>query len=252
MRAPTSVELSCANPNSPCSLPTGFNGDPDLKAVIARTYELGARGRLAGNTLWSFAVYDTKLSNDIQFVTANSTTGYFANVGDTERRGFEGGIGGKYNKLFLGANYGYVDARYKSAWSSLNGDVVSGNKIPGIPNQTLKIRAAYDVTSKLLVGTNLILVSGQYAHGDEVNQQIKVPGYGVMNLDVRYKLNDELSLFALANNVLNKTYSTYGVMGTNIYNGQNEQFRTPAAGRAVWVGLTYTFGGKRLNKIDKD
>jgi outer membrane receptor protein involved in Fe transport len=37
MRAPTAIELSCADPASPCALPTGFNGDPDLKAVVAKT-----------------------------------------------------------------------------------------------------------------------------------------------------------------------------------------------------------------------
>jgi len=42
MRAPTAVELTCADPNAPCSLPNAFASDPELKPVISRTYELGS------------------------------------------------------------------------------------------------------------------------------------------------------------------------------------------------------------------
>jgi outer membrane receptor protein involved in Fe transport len=253
MRAPTAIELACADPAHPCTLPTGFNGDPDLKAIIAKTYELGGRGLLTANTAWNLAVYDTKLSNDIQFIFNSSTTGNFANVGNTERRGLDAGVSGKYDKLFLAANYGYVDAKYITSWINTNQDTISnGNKIPGIPNQTVKLRAAYEVSPQLLVGSNLILVAGQYAHGDEANQLPKVPGYGVMNLDLHYKVSDDLMLNGVVNNLLNKQYYTYGVTGTNIYTGNQGTFVTPAATRSVWLGLTYTFGGKRLNTVDKD
>ena len=101
MRAPTSIELSCADPNSPCSLPTGFNGDPDLKAVVAKTIEFGGRGKLGKSTYWSAAVYDSRLSNDIQFIATSNTYGYFANVGKTERRGMELGASTKIDKWSL-------------------------------------------------------------------------------------------------------------------------------------------------------
>jgi outer membrane receptor protein involved in Fe transport len=253
MRAPTAIELACADPAHPCTLPTGFNGDPHLNAVVAKTYELGARGLFSTNATWNLAVYDTKLSNDIQFVQSTPNTGNFANVGSTERRGVDAGIRGKHEKLFLAANYGYVDAKYRSSWTTTGDqDVVNGNKIPGIANQTLKLRAVYEVSPQLMVGSNLILVAGQYAHGDEANQSPKVPGYGVMNLDIHYKVSDDLTLNGVVNNLLDKQYYTYGVRGANIYTNQVGTFMTPAASRSVWLGLTYTFGGKRLNKIDKD
>ena len=46
-RVPTPQELSCANAGTPCSLLAFFVGDPDLKQVVARTFEAGARGTLA-------------------------------------------------------------------------------------------------------------------------------------------------------------------------------------------------------------
>ena len=44
-RAPTAVELSCANPDAPCSLPNSMASDPPLKAVVSHTLEVGARGK---------------------------------------------------------------------------------------------------------------------------------------------------------------------------------------------------------------
>jgi hypothetical protein len=43
MRVPTPVELTCADPNAPCTLPNIFVADPPLLPVIGTTFELGAR-----------------------------------------------------------------------------------------------------------------------------------------------------------------------------------------------------------------
>jgi len=250
MRAPTSVELSCANPQSPCALPTGFNGDPDLLAVVARTVEFGGRGRWGEKSSWSAAVYDARLSNDIQFIAApNSTTfGYFANVGQTERRGLELGVQTEVDRLFLSANLGHVQARYKSSFTTSGGqNVVSGNTIPGIPSTSFKLRAAYPFSPEWLLGANLMAVSGQYAHGNESNSDPtgKVAGYSVFNMDLHYQANKELKFTAHVNNLMNRSYSTYGLSGvTSIYTLAQQPFLTPAAPRALWLGLTYSFGGK--------
>ena len=251
MRAPTSVELSCANPSSPCSLPTGFNSDPDLQAVVARTFEFGGRGTLAGNVYWNAAVFDSLLSNDIQFLNApNSTTfGYFANVGDTERRGFEMGLKTTIDKLYLSANYGYVNAMFKSNFTTAGGqNVTSGNVIPGIPESTLKLRAAYPITSDLLIGANLLAVSSQFMHGNESNSDPtgKVGGYSIVNLDLRYRVNDSLIFFANVNNLFNNQYANFGQRGvTSIYSLATQNFITPAPPIAIWAGLTYKFGAKK-------
>jgi outer membrane receptor for Fe3+-dicitrate len=93
MRSPTAIELACADPTAPCSLPNDFIADPSLQPVISRTFEIGARGRLGQASSWSAAAaYSTTLSNDIQFVSSNgaaSTLGFFQNVGKTRRQGFE-------------------------------------------------------------------------------------------------------------------------------------------------------------------
>jgi outer membrane receptor protein involved in Fe transport len=248
MRAPTSIELSCADPNSPCSLPTGFNGDPDLKAVTARTFELGARGLLFGKVRWNAAAYDSRLRNDIQFIATSNSQGYFANVGDTERRGVELGAQTQVGKLSLSASYGYVQAAYRSPFTTSAGqDVASGDRIPGIPASTFKLRAGYDVTEALRVGATLIAVGDQYAHGNESNDDPdgKVPGYAVMNLDAQYRIGKRLTVSLDVDNLFDKTYATYGLSGTrSIYTLALEQFRTPAPPRGAWLKVSYAFGGQ--------
>lgn len=247
MRAPTSIELSCANPNSPCALPTGFNGDPALKAVTARTFELGGRGTILGKVSWNAAIYDSRLQNDIQFIATSATYGYFFNVGDTERRGLEIGARTELGKFSLAADYGYVEALYRSPFTTAAGEsVVSGDHIPGIPAGTFKLRAGWRFGDSFRLGGAVIAAGEQYAHGDEDNTDPagKVPGYAVVDLDAQYRMGKALKFTLSVDNLLNQTYATYGLSGTtSIYTLASEEFRTPAPPRGVWLRVTYAFGG---------
>jgi outer membrane receptor protein involved in Fe transport len=255
MRAPTSIELSCADPDSPCALPTGFNGDPDLKAVTARTFELGARGRVARRLTWNAALYDSRLQNDIQFIATSATFGYFSNVGDTERRGLELGALADLGRLSLAANYGYVEALYRSPFITSAGESVrNGDRIPGIPASTFKLRAGYRVTDNFRIGGALIAVGEQYAHGNENNADPtgKVPGYAVVDLDAHYRIGKNLKLSLNVDNLFDQKYATYGLSGvTSIYSLETQQFRTPAAPRGVWLKVTYAFGGAERRSDDE-
>ncbi len=267
MRAPTPVELTCADPAAPCRLPNNFLADPPLEKVVARTGELGARGRWSENAGWSAAVYRTNLNNDIIFISSGGAVnaGFFDNAGRTRRQGLELGAYGRLDKLRLQVNYGYVEATFESSLvlnspgnSSANGggdiQVESGDKIPGIPAHSVKLRADYDVTETVSVGSNLMFFSSQYARGDENNQDAngKIPGYTLVNLDARYQHTKQLSFFGRIHNLFDKDYETLGVLGENFFNGPGrtfdagnvteEQFRSAGAPRAFWVGLKYTMG----------
>lgn len=243
MRAPTAIELACADPAMPCALPTGFNGDPDLRPVIAHTVEAGARGALGRHITWNAAFYRTRLSHDIQFSYDSSGLGSFANVGETQRQGAEFALTADFSKLHLSASYGHVDATYQSAFTDENGDVVRpGDHIAGIPSDTVKLRAVYTPVKQLALGANLIAVSSQFAHGDEANLNGAVPGYALVNLDIHVMPAPQVEVFATITNLFDRRYATFGVMGTNIYTGNDEQFRTPAPGRAFMLGVRYVFG----------
>lgn len=267
MRSPTAIELACADPAAPCSLPNDFIADPDLQPVISKTFEVGARGRIGNATTWSAAVYSTNLSNDIQFVSsqgAASTLGYFQNVGKTRRQGLELAGRTQYGPLGIAASYSYVNATYRSTWtessasnSSADADgnitVHSGDRIPGIPSNTIKVRLDYAATPKWNVGTNLTYRNSIFARGDEDNQDSngKIAGYFLIDLDTTYNVTKQLQVFGTVKNLLNKKYSTFGILGENFFNGPNhtfdsgattnEQFLGLGAPRGVWVGMRYSW-----------
>ena len=116
-RAPTAVELSCADPNAPCTLPNSFVSDPPLKAVVSHTLEVGARGKFNEALKWNFALYKTRNTNDILFLNSPGSVinGYFQNVGATQRQGAELGLSGLVlDTLNWYLSYGFVDATYQT------------------------------------------------------------------------------------------------------------------------------------------
>jgi len=123
-RAPTSMELGCANPAVPCKLPNAMAGDPPLKQVVNRSVDLGAKGALTKDINWSVGTYVSLNSDDIQFLTAPAASasqgGYFSNVGDTLRKGIDIGLNGRVSKLRWSANYSFVKATYEDSFTIAN------------------------------------------------------------------------------------------------------------------------------------
>ncbi len=115
-RTPTSVELGCADPESPCKLPNSMASDPYLQQVVSKTWEAGIRSKLTPQVGVAASVFDTTNSNDIMFVGTNSSgSGYFKNFGETERKGFDASFNANFDALSLSGNYTYLDATYESA-----------------------------------------------------------------------------------------------------------------------------------------
>ena len=267
MRAPTAIELTCADPNEPCKLPNNFLADPPLKKVVSQTLEVGARGSAEGGIEWSAAVFRTDLHDDLQFISANGlavNAGYFQNVGTTRRQGLELDLRGRIEAITAALHYSFVDAAYHTGFianspanssADANGAITvqRGNRIPGVARHSLKLRLDADATSDWRIGASLLVASGVYARGDENNLDAngRVPGYAVVNLDTRWKLTRQVSLFARIDNVLDRRYANFGVTGTNVFTGpahsfdganpRAEQFRGYGAPRGAWVGVQYGF-----------
>jgi outer membrane receptor protein involved in Fe transport len=272
MRAPTAIELTCADPDAPCKLPNNFLADPPLAKVVSRSIEAGARGRVDAASSWSAAVFASELADDIQFVASTGTAinaGYFRNVGTTRRVGVELAGSTAIGKLSLAVRYGYVQATYRTPFtttspanSSADADgqiaVRKGDRIPGIPASVAKLIAEYAFDERSAMTFSLIGVSPRYARGDENNQDAsgRVPGYAVASLDVRAGLAPRWTLVAHVANLFDRRYATVGVLGDNVFTGPNRsfgpaqgfdpiatQFRAPAAPFGAWIGIRYEFAG---------
>ncbi len=268
MRVATPMELTCADPATPCKLPNDFLADPPLKPVISRTGELGLRGRIAQTTRYSAALYRTDLRDDIQFISSGSNVnaGYFQNIGTTRRVGAELGAEHHIGAYAFSATYSYTRATFESAFTShspanssadANGDIAiaPGNRIPGVPAHSLRLEAEYK-GERLSLGANLVAIGGQYARGDENNQDAngKLPGYCVVNLDGRYRLTSAWEVFGEIRNLFDQRYDGSGVLGENFFRGAGgtfdatsvapEQFRSPGVPIGVWVGVRYGWKDK--------
>ncbi|HET6182456.1 MAG TPA: TonB-dependent receptor [Acetobacteraceae bacterium] len=222
-RAPTPAELSCASPQSPCTLANFFTGDPNLQQVVSHSIEAGLRGQVRGAGIaWNLGLFRTSVSNDILFV-ASSVPGldFFQNVPQTLRQGIEAGLTWNTKRAQFWANYAYTRATFESAVTldsplnpaaDPNGQihVVAGDQLPGVPAQRLKIGMNYAATDSWMVGFSAIVSSGQYLFGDEANLTPKTNPYVVLNLNTSYRVRPGVELFALVRNLLNIKYETYG------------------------------------------
>lgn len=273
-RAPTAIELGCANPARPCKLPNAMAGDPPLDMVVSKTIEGGVRGKLINGIAYSASLYRTENTDDIQFIAANATgAGYFDNVGKTRRQGLDLGINGELGNFRWAAGYSYIQATYQSTFSIANevnssavdtdsdgeGDTIrvrKGDHLPGIPRHQFKLRGEWQVLPQWTLGANLVAFSSQYSHGNENNEHrgagAKVAGYTVVNLDSRYRFgNTGWQVFAKVNNLFDQRYYTGGMLGETFFTpnggfmGGNDAFAAlvaPGAPRAAWLGVRYEFG----------
>jgi outer membrane receptor protein involved in Fe transport len=273
-RAPTVIELGCADPSVPCGLPNDFASDPGLEQVVARTAELGVRGKLAEQRLvWSAGAFRTINSNDIQFIATATNSGYFANVGNTRRQGFDLALGGRQGGWHWQLMYSLVDATFQSDFAvsansnstaDANGDIQvrPGDRIPLIPRHTGRLILGYQA-ARWDLGANLMVASGSYLHGNENNANRAggtnglgeyvsgtgaIPGYAVVNLHGSCRLTKKLEVFARVVNLFDRQYSTAGFLTSNAFNPNgsfrpnpadwtNEDAVSPAQPRGMWAGL---------------
>ena len=242
-RAPTSIELGCADPNQPCKLPNALAGDPPLNQVVTRTFEAGVRGAFERSVNWSVGWFRAANHDDILFVASNQTGfGYFKNFGETRRQGLEVDLNTRIRRLTIGGGYTFLDATYQSP-ETVNGtgnstdgsgkgldgtiQIQPGARIPLIPQHMLKAYLDLQATSKLSADLGLVAVSSSYARGNENNLHQpdgvyylgpgQSPGYAVLNAGAHYQVRPRLQLFIEVNNLTGRRYYTAAQLGPTAF-----------------------------------
>jgi outer membrane receptor protein involved in Fe transport len=264
-RAPTPLELGCADPAHPCILASFLVSDPPLQQVVSHTVEAGLRGTGdtgLGTVQWKLGAFRADNSDDILDIPSPVVQGfgYFQNVGSTRRQGIEAEVSLKSKKMQITASYTFVDARFLTAlqigsnspFADDNGNiqVTPGNQIPAIPRNRLKGSIDYAVTDAFKVGGDALFVGSQYFVGDQSNQFMKLPSYAVFNLHASYQINKNIQIYARADNIFDNRYATYGTFFDttavpNFANGgapfTDPRSLSPALPRAFYTGLKVTF-----------
>ena len=265
-RAPSAVELGCADPANPCKLPNAMAGDPPLRAVVTTTLEAGLRGRAAGGVDWNLGLFRADNRDDILFVADNAAGfGYFRNFGATRRQGLEAGFSATLGAARIGAHYTWLDASFQSAEllgaagnsrndtadagrPGIDGRIAiqPGQRIPLVPRHLLKLFAELPLGAGLSLQADLNAVSAALARGNEngLHQPDGVfylgpghsPGYAVLNLGAEWQpaagALRGLTVFAQASNLLDRRYSTAAQLGASAFDAKGNFVARPLPANA--------------------
>jgi outer membrane receptor protein involved in Fe transport len=253
-RAPTAIELGCADPSAPCALPNALSADPPLQQVVTDTWEAGLRGRpeisFLRNVRWNVGAFRAENRNDILFVAAPLIgTGYFQNFAKTLREGFDADLDGRIGRFTWGLDWTFLSATYQSTetldgsanntnnfalqgYPGLPGQITvqPGDRIPLIPKQTGKAYLDFQATRKLVIMLNEVINSSSYARGNENNAYTAdgvyylgpgvSPGFAITNFMAHYDLTKRLQLGVQVDNLFNHEYYTAAWLSNTILTGQ--------------------------------
>lgn len=258
-RAPSAIELGCADPESPCRLPNALAGDPPLYQVVVRTIE-GGIGVRSGALTMRAGAFRAVSRNDILFVADDTSGfGYFRNFGKTRRQGFDVDLTADLGRLRLTGHYTFLDATYRSAETvdgSANSsaehaapgfegeiDIEKGHRIPLIPRHVLKLGATFDPVDSLSLNLDMIAVSGSLARGNENGEhepdgtyylgEGKTRGYAVFNAGVEFRPAKAMTLFAQINNLFDKHYANAAQLGATGFDANGNFVARPFAGPVI-------------------
>ena len=266
-RAPTPIELACnehvferavefgGDEEFECRLPNAFLADPPLDDVVTRSLEAGVRGILAG-VGYHLGLFHSINADDILFQTTGRATGLFANVDETRRAGVELALNGSAGRLDWNVAYTRLEATFGQDFHVLSpnhrfadeeGEILvrSGSRIPGLPDQSLKVGADYAVGRGFHIGFDLVAHSGQHLRGDESNQLARLPGYRVLDLRATWQATPSTELFLRVENALDEAYESFGLIGEEpsevelplFADFENPRFVSPGAPRGVFAGV---------------
>jgi len=275
-RVPTPIELACnegvftlaqqyaieegEDPDDiefECRLPNAFLADPPLDQVVTRSFELGMRGQWEGLN-YQVGVFNARNEDDIIFQTTGRSTGLFANVDETTRRGLEASLRGSTDALNWYASYSWLGATFEDDFYVLspnhpNADddgelaVQSGDRMPGLPENIFKLGGDYRFNNSFSLGAEVIYNSNQVMRGDEANELDKIDGYTLVNLRASYNLGENFVLFARVTNLFDEDFENFGLLGEGPDEvlpdlpDQRPLFLGVGAPRGSWIGLRYKF-----------
>ena len=138
------------------------------------------RGRLAPSTTYEAAIYNIDVKDElIPFETA--TREYFVNAGKSDRTGLEFSLQSEpFDNVRFVVSYTYSDFEFDEFVDN-NGNVFSGNALPGIPEHFLFGEVSYTHPSGFFGTFDVRFVDDLYANNGNT---VSVDSYTLGNLRV--------------------------------------------------------------------
>jgi iron complex outermembrane receptor protein len=228
---PTATELG--------NQPDGAAGiNRDLKPQRSTTYEVGVKGVGASGVQYNASLFATGVKDElIPFdIPGGGGRRFFRNAGRTSRRGAELGLGMAIRSLELGAAYTYANYRFTDF--TVDTAHYAGNRIPGIPRQTLQASATLRSAIATLV-TEATLADRMPVN--DANSESS-PGYAIFNARIVSGVafgysGAELTLGA--QNLFNARY-----ISSVSVNAAGGKFYEPGSRRSIYLGVSLLAAAK--------
>lgn len=206
-----------------------------LNAATTKQVEIGFKSKLSKSAQIILALFNANTSNDIVVGASSFGRTSFTNAPKTNRQGIEASAQFILPHQFeLNMAYTLLNATVKEAYLNNNTYVLSGNRIPGVPNQGLFSELLWVKPNKSIEAAVEARVNGSMAVND-INSPSMATGYAVLNLRTMFRQEIaggwSLSQFFRINNILNRSY-----VGSVIVNQTSSQFYEPAPTRNWLVG----------------
>lgn len=202
-------------------------------------FELGGKASIIDDHLMlDAALYQFRLNQAI-VDRKDSLSDHYFNAGKTNQKGIElsanyrSGTDGELGYQF-GTSYTFNDYHYLDYVNS-NGDY-SGNRIPGIPANTIVLRADLNFES-------LVYFNATFQHTDAIvlndANDVHAKPYNLIGFKTGCHLlkNRNLEIYLGIDNLLNEVYS----LGNDL-NAFGNRYFNPAPGRNYYGGVKFDFG----------
>lgn len=199
-----------------------------LAPQTSDTYEAGVRYYMTDRTYAHLNVFRLDTEEEIFF---NPTTFNNENIdGKSRRDGIEATVHSRATDwLTLRGTYTYLKAKIRDG-------VFSGNRVPNVPKHKASVEAIARIGKAGTAALNGVYVGERPFISDLQNHFSMQKSYVVLNAKFGYQWK-AIKLFLDINNLLNKEYAEYGVIG----GFPAEKAFYPSPKRNVLAGLTWTF-----------
>ena len=210
-------------------------GNVNLDPERAHGWEAGVQQAFFGDSLTIGATYFERTttgqiiyngcdfgSTDPLCVVPGTDTprwGYYLNVARAEAHGIEADAALRLGGWTLDGNYSWTVAEDRSA-----GTANEGNWLPRRPRHMANASVSYDFAFGLTLGSAVRWAGKSY---DNASNTTRLDDYTLVDLRAEYRLNENVRLFARAENVFDEQYMTayrYGTLGRSIYAGIRGRF----------------------------
>ena len=227
--------------------PSGATGlNFNLQSATSKQWELGVKSQFGEDWALNAAYFRARTADEIAVLGNAGGRSTFQNVGSTQRNGAEAALSGRWQggwSMYAAATY--LDALYRDGFKTCiaapctapNVPIAAGNRIPGIPRNSLFAELAWEHRPwGLETALEWRRVGALYV--DDRNSDT-APSSSVLNLRVSLAQKTgswSLREFLRVDNLRNRDY-----VGSVIVNEGNSRFFEPAPGRTWLVGASASY-----------